>query len=59
MTTEKNMTLQIAVPTPLRQYFDYLPPESGEWQHLQPGMRVIVPFQRRELIGIFMGFSTK
>ncbi len=57
MTTENKISLQIALPVPLRQYFDYLPPESGEWQHLKPGMRVRVPFQRRELIGIFMGFS--
>lgn len=57
MTTEKNMILQIVVPAPLRQYFDYLPPGSGEWRHLQPGMRVRVPFQHRELVGIFMGFS--
>jgi primosomal protein N' (replication factor Y) len=58
MTTENKISLQIAVPVPLRQYFDYLPPDAGEWRHLKPGMRVKIPFQHRELIGIFMGFST-
>ncbi len=58
MTTENKISLQIAVPVPLRQCFDYLPPESGEWRHLKPGMRVKVPFQHREMVGIFMGFST-
>lgn len=57
MTIEKSIRLRIAVPAPLRQYFDYLPPETGSWESLQPGMRVRVPFQRRELIGIFMGFT--
>jgi primosomal protein N' (replication factor Y) len=58
MTTENKISLQIAVPVPLRQYFDYLPPELGEWRHLKRGMRVRVSFHHRELVGIFMGFST-
>ncbi len=58
MTTENKISLQIAVPKPLRQYFDYLPPSSGEWRHLKRGMRVRVPFHHRELVGIFMDFST-
>lgn len=47
--------LQIAVPTPLRRYFDYLPPNDFSMETLQPGVRFRVPFQRRELIGIFVG----
>lgn len=57
MTIEQSTALRIAIPAPLRQYFDYLPPENGNWENLQPGMRVKVPFQRRELVGIFMGFT--
>ena len=49
--------LQIALAAPLRRYFHYLPPETGGWEELQPGMRVRVPFRRRELIGIFVGFT--
>lgn len=51
-------TLRIAVPLPLRHYFDYLPP-AGDTPPLQPGMRVRVPFQSRELIGIFMEESSE
>lgn len=46
--------LQIAVPTPLRRYFDYLPLTAEDAARLQPGMRVRVPFRRRELVGIFI-----
>lgn len=59
MTTEMKKILQIAMPIPFRQLFDYLPPESGEWQHLEKGMRVRVPFQTRELVGIFIAFATE
>lgn len=51
---ENAIALRIALPIPLRQFFDYLPPETGDWEKLQPGMRIKVPFQRRELVGIFI-----
>src|SRR5688572_24647029 len=57
MTIEKSQLLRIALPTPLRRTFDYLTPEGQEWQGLQPGMRIKVPFQRRELVGIFMSYT--
>ncbi len=47
--------LRIAVPSPLRQLFDYLPPDA--WPtgaSLRPGVRVRVPFGRRQLIGILV-----
>src|SRR3990167_6112336 len=59
MPMKKMTILRIAVPAPLRKYFDYLPPKSGAWEALQPGVRVRIPFGRRELIGIFTGFSDK
>ncbi len=46
-------TYQIAVPTPLRRLFDYLPPTSPV--ATTPGMRVWVPFGGRELIGVVTG----
>lgn len=50
-------TLQIAVPIPLRQIFDYLPPKGLDISSLAPGGRVLVPFQKRQLTGIFLGFT--
>lgn len=52
--------LKVAVPTPLRRIFDYLPPESAsseEIQHLQPGTRVVIPFGSQQLVGIIVGLS--
>ena len=52
--------LRLAVPSPLRQLFDYLPPAGTSPEllaQLAPGTRVRVPFGRREvtayLIGVF------
>jgi primosomal protein N' (replication factor Y) len=46
--------LRVAIPTPLRRHFDYLPPEHASPDTFQPGVRVRVPFGRRELIGILL-----
>jgi len=54
-----NPILQIAVPTPLRRYFDYLSPAGFPVNELQVGMRIRIPFQQRELIGIFVGITDK
>lgn len=54
MITKKNPILRIAVPTPLRQVFDYLPSDSLAGATLQPGIRIRVPFQHRELVGILL-----
>jgi primosomal protein N' (replication factor Y) len=42
---------RIAVPSPLRRLFDYLPP-AGAGAALEPGTRVRVPFGKRELTGL-------
>jgi primosomal protein N' (replication factor Y) (superfamily II helicase) len=47
------MILKIALDTPLRRAFDYRPPAGGA-QTLHPGIRVLVPFGRRQLIGILV-----
>jgi primosomal protein N' (replication factor Y) len=42
--------LKVALPVPLRQLFDYLPPDHGP---VPPaGTRVVVPFGSRQLVGI-------
>jgi primosomal protein N' (replication factor Y) len=49
------MILQIAIDTPLRQVFDYLPPANWAQELPLPGVRVLVPFGRQRLIGILVG----
>ncbi len=48
--------LEIAVPCPLRQTFDYL--ADPAIKHWQKGMRVEVPFGSRQLIGIVVKIKT-
>ncbi len=43
--------LQVAVPAPLRQTFDYIAPDHP-WP--EPGVRVRVPFGRRKLVGVLL-----
>ncbi|HTD71887.1 MAG TPA: primosomal protein N' [Steroidobacteraceae bacterium] len=52
------MILQIALDTPLRRVFDYLPPAQ---MHAvpRPGVRVLVPFGRQRLIGILVGIVSE
>ncbi len=45
--------LRIAIPSPLRRYFDYLPP-AGSSTPLRPGQRVRLPFGRREVVGVLL-----
>jgi primosomal protein N' (replication factor Y) len=49
--------LRIAVPSPLRRSFDYLPPEAVDINTLRPGQRVRIPFGRREQIGVILAIS--
>ena len=62
-STQDNSTviLQLAVPSPLRRLFDYLPPEDcakrmpDEWK---PGLRLLVPFGRRRVVAVLAGISS-
>jgi primosomal protein N' (replication factor Y) len=46
---------RVALDTPLRRLFDYLPPAlPGDASAPEPGMRVRVPFGRQRLVGIVM-----
>ncbi len=51
--------LRLALPTPLRRLFDYLPPQGVDPAALIPGVRVSVPFQSRQLIGILIEVVTE
>ena len=46
--------LRIALPSPLRRLFDYRAPAQVPISAWQPGVRVRVPFARRELVGILV-----
>lgn len=59
----RGITIRVAVPSPLRRVFDYLPPAATPEDivasstdvppdALRPGIRVRVPFGNRKLIGI-------
>ena len=59
MSASNDIILSIAVPTPLRQLFDYLPPESCDPDQLKPGIRAEVQFGPRKLIGIINAVKTE
>ena len=49
--------LRLAVPSPLRKLFDYLPPsgmDPSACSALQPGTRIRVPFGSREVVAILV-----
>ena len=46
--------LRLALPSPLRRLFDYRAPAGVRRSQLEPGMRLRVPFGRREMIGILV-----
>ena len=52
--------LRLAIPSPLRRLFDYLPPQGvseADIANLQPGQRVLVPFGPRRLTGYLVTVS--
>jgi primosomal protein N' (replication factor Y) (superfamily II helicase) len=57
------MILQIALNTPLHRVFDYRPPagfsDAGSQGVPRLGVRVRVPFGRRQLIGILVGVASE
>jgi primosomal protein N' (replication factor Y) len=54
-TMADHVILRVALPTPLRRLFDYLPPQDIDKSKLVPGIRVQVPFQSRTLVGMLIG----
>jgi primosomal protein N' (replication factor Y) len=51
--------LKVAVPSPLYRDFDYLPPADTDPSTLQPGMRLRLPFGRREVVGVLLGTADR
>ena len=50
------IVFRVALDTPLKRLFDYLPPERPlRGAPIEPGMRVRVPFGRQRLVGIVDG----
>jgi primosomal protein N' (replication factor Y) len=49
--------LRVALDTPLRRLFDYLPPRDSD-HDAQPGMRVRVPFGRQHLVGVVQSLAS-
>lgn len=55
----RGKVLQVAVPSPLRRVFDYLPlPEQQDIAETGVGFRVKVSFGRQQLIGIVVAIAT-
>lgn len=54
-----NIILKIAIPSPIRQCFDYLVPEELHNQRLRPGQRLQVPFGRRQIVGMLVGHANQ
>jgi primosomal protein N' (replication factor Y) len=53
--------LQLAIPTPLRRRFDYLPPagvSAEELRQWQPGMLIRVPFGHQEVVGVLLAITS-
>ncbi|MEE9492862.1 MAG: primosomal protein N' [Gammaproteobacteria bacterium] len=46
------------MPSPVNRLFDYAPPEKVATTSIQPGIRVLVPFGRRQLTGILIETDT-
>lgn len=56
--TGEDQILSVAVPSPLWQLFDYLPPPASDFSAWVPGIRVKVPFGHREVIGVLIKTGT-
>ena len=55
--TKTPLFLEIAVPSPLRRMFQYLPPADTDPASLKAGIRARVPFGQRNVVGILVGVS--
>ncbi len=49
--------LHIAVATPLRKRFDYLP-ATGMLEHACVGMRVLIPWQNKKIVGVILAIDS-
>ena len=51
--------LRVAVNAPLSRLFDYLPPEGPDAGDLRPGMRLLVPFGRRQEVAMLIELADR
>jgi len=51
---KNDLILKLALPTPLRRLFDYLPPQHVDKTQLVAGVRVQVSFGARTLVGVLI-----
>jgi primosomal protein N' (replication factor Y) (superfamily II helicase) len=51
------MIIEVALPTPLRSCFDYLPPVDNLTQKIIVGARVCVPFGKRKMVGVVVNIK--
>ncbi|OGT19905.1 MAG: primosomal protein N' [Gammaproteobacteria bacterium RBG_16_57_12] len=56
---EPPLILRVAVPSPLRRVFDYLPPKKCQITDWPVGIRLRVPFGRTRMIGVLVGVATQ
>lgn len=57
LDTSPPVILQVAVPTPLRRLFDYLPAPGVDPSRLRPGCVLRVPFGKREVTGVLLALA--
>ena len=50
--------IEVLVPVPLMGRFSYLPPKNNDFP-LKKGSRVLVPFGKRQLVGVIWGLTEK
>lgn len=55
----KQTILKVALATPLRRVFDYLLPDEISFNALKPGVRLKIPFGRRQMIGVLLEVTDK
>ena len=58
MKSARHSYLRVAVPSPLHGHFDYLPPADSTIDSLLPGMRVQVPFGKRQMVGVLLEIAS-
>lgn len=52
--SDHQVILRLAIPSPLRSEYDYLPPENVDPSRLTPGVRLQVPFGKQQVIAILL-----
>ncbi len=55
--TARTLICKVAVPVPLDRLFDYLPPADCDPADLQVGARVLIPFGKRQLVGVLLAIE--